>query len=253
VQGPPAQFIPQQPPFAPQYAPQGVGAYYGAAPVAAGGGGGYAPYCFSADSTVITDAGEKRMDELKIGDRVMSSTAGSTLFVPVVTFLHRMPEKLGEFYHLQTDDGAHLKLTAQHFIYRAKCPDSESESSNGHALIYAKDVKVGDCVYRLTADRRRLHPVRVVNIDLVPQLGIYAPMTSNGDIIVDGILASCHNVIRAQSLQQTFFSFVRTIEDYARWAVGKVSLVDESLVNLPIGADYFLSVIDYLVPSSLAV
>ncbi len=47
--------------------------------------------------------------------------------MPVVTFLHRMPEKLGEFYHLRTDDGANLKLTAQHFIYRAKCPDSGNE------------------------------------------------------------------------------------------------------------------------------
>jgi len=207
--------------------------------------------------TVITDVGEKRMDELKIGDRVLSSSAGNTVFVPIITFLHRMPEQVGQFYHLRTDDGTQLKLTAKHFIYRAQCPDSAENiesSRNSHALIYAKDVKVGDCLYRLNADHRRMHPIRVVDIEMVAQKGIYAPMTTNGDIIVNDILASCHNIVRAQSLQQTFFSFICNIEDTVRWMVGgKKSQDEEASVGLPIGADYFLSMIDYIVPSSLAV
>ncbi|KAK6044588.1 hypothetical protein COOONC_17907 [Cooperia oncophora] len=66
---------------------------------------------------VETPSGTKRMDQLKIGDLVLTAEVNSTVFTPVVSFLHRLPDTVASFIKLQTDDGE-LKLTPQHFIYK---------------------------------------------------------------------------------------------------------------------------------------
>ncbi|EPB78686.1 hypothetical protein ANCCEY_02205, partial [Ancylostoma ceylanicum] len=52
----------------------------------------------------------------------------------------------------------------------------------------------------------RVITARVTKVSKVTETGIYSPMTSNGKIIVNGIYASCHNIVESYSLQNTFFS-----------------------------------------------
>ncbi|KAK6032692.1 intein splicing region, partial [Ostertagia ostertagi] len=86
-----------------------AGFYY---PVASG-----VPACFTGDTMVETPSGMKRMDLLKIGDLVLTAELNSTVFTPVTSFLHRLPDTVASFIRLQTEDGE-LKLTPQHFIYK---------------------------------------------------------------------------------------------------------------------------------------
>lgn len=120
--------------------------------------------------------------------------------------------------------------------------------------MYAKEIHEGDCVYRMASDGAGLLPTRVVRVTTVREVGAYAPMTSNGDIIVDGMLASCYNIVRSQSLQQTFFQWLRSLEEFGRWAFGTYpydSEFHDSVVDLPFGVDFLLSVMGYIIPQSL--
>ena len=48
-----------------------------------------------------------------------------------------------------------------------------------------------------------------MSISVVEERGIYAPMTSNGDIVVNDVLASCYNVVNNKFMQGGFFQVSR--------------------------------------------
>ena len=52
---------------------------------------------------------------------------------------------------------------------------------------------------------RGLKPGVVVNVEEKDQLGVYAPLTSQGNIIVDDILASCYSDFDSHELQHMVF------------------------------------------------
>jgi len=70
--------------------------------------------------------------------------------------------------------------------------------------VLAGEVEVGDCLY--TRDGNYLVEQEVISKQVVTEVGIYAPMTSNAKILVNDVLASCNNVYESQSLTNTFFS-----------------------------------------------
>uniref|UniRef100_A0A1I7T5R0 HintN domain-containing protein n=1 Tax=Caenorhabditis tropicalis TaxID=1561998 RepID=A0A1I7T5R0_9PELO len=113
--------------------------------VAAAGGA-----CFSVDTWVTTEFGKKRMDELEIGDLVLTAALNHTYFTPVTLWIHREPEKVQEFLTIMTEYGKTLRLTARHFMYRNKCGSTYQQyikvmPHNGLA-VFAEDLEVGDCV-----------------------------------------------------------------------------------------------------------
>lgn len=82
--------------------------------------------------------------------------------------------------------------------------------------------------------------------------GIYAPLTANGNLLVNDVLVSCHSNMAAQTLQQTFFRWWRTLH----WLLGKLPLpwweeeaLDEG--QLPLGVRFITSVLDTLLPISM--
>uniref|UniRef100_A0AC35GFM8 Hint domain-containing protein n=1 Tax=Panagrolaimus sp. PS1159 TaxID=55785 RepID=A0AC35GFM8_9BILA len=83
--------------------------------------------CFSGDTIVkILNGKEKRMDELKIGDWVLSGGEGKMGFSKIVSWLHRMPNVRFEFLKLTLENGKSLKITKKHFIYKFDCSASIS-------------------------------------------------------------------------------------------------------------------------------
>lgn len=45
----------------------------------------------------------------------------------------------------------------------------------------------------------------------VRRRGIYAPLTTNGRLLVQGILASCYSAVKDQTIQSTFFDLMAKI------------------------------------------
>uniref|UniRef100_A0A0N5A728 HintN domain-containing protein n=1 Tax=Parastrongyloides trichosuri TaxID=131310 RepID=A0A0N5A728_PARTI len=214
--------------------------------------------CFSGDMSVITPTGNKRMDEIKIGDSIMAMEESVVTFNKVIGFLHRKVNLTATFNHLITDSGQEIKLTDFHLIYKSKC-----NINSKIVLAYAKDIKVGDCVYTLIPDNNnKFLKEKIKEIKKVEEIGIYSPLTTSGDIIVNNILASCHSNFAAQSLQQTFFkswqsvaNFIYRIKNFLNQGIF-MSNLDYSLIkskyssefDVPFGVKYIINAIDMIVP-----
>jgi len=137
--------------------------------------------CFS-DHMVVMVQGKKgatRMDELQIGDAILTSKGYSKVY----SFGHYEPSRWTEFLQIYTTNSqqAPLEITADHLLYY------HNNSTCNIELAPAGQVKVGDF---LVTSNDRLSQVEM--IQKIHRQGIYAPFTESGDIVVNGIAASVY-------------------------------------------------------------
>ncbi|KAI6205544.1 Intein splicing protein [Aphelenchoides besseyi] len=229
---------------------------YGGAPAygtgyGSGGGGGGSMFCFTADTMVRLSSGEqKRMDELKQGDWVLSANGSQMVYANVESWIHRMPEIEADFHRIELTDGKVLKLTAKHYLYKTECTAEDRpiafEKVNTHP-VYAERVNEGDCLYAIPENEDGYFvQKRVKKVDIVTERGIYAPMTSNGDIVVNDIFASCFNILNNRVMQQSFVESISSLPSL-RWIFGEQ---DEQISDLPFGTSLIVELMDYVLPTS---
>ncbi|CAJ0583550.1 unnamed protein product, partial [Mesorhabditis spiculigera] len=242
----PAQFVPVAPQAAP-VAPAAPAApayyypsyYYGSG----GGGGGY--YCFT-DDTILEkpDGSSVRMDELKRDDWVKTIHDDKVVYTPVSFWLHRVPSQEAEFMKLTLENGKELKLTAKHYIYKTKCsaPGETVQLPNG--AVFADMVNEGDCLF--SVDKETVSESKVVKVEKVTQTGIYAPMTSNGKLVVNGVFASCHNIVQQHELQRTFFSYLNSLNDFI-----KGYFTEKDVNELPYGMGTIVQMLEFALPKNM--
>lgn len=97
--------------------------------------------------------------------------------------------------------------------------------------VFAEKVEVGDCLYVLSNKQKHtFEQKRVQKVDIVEETGIYAPMTSNGDIIVNDIYASCYNILNNKIMQHSFVDNLRHLPSIG-WIFGENSENKEQMVN----------------------
>jgi hypothetical protein len=113
----------------------------------------------------------KTMGELSLGDMVH---VGNGVFSEVFLFTHQLSEVRAQFVQLTTAT-AQLALTPGHFLY-----------VNGQ-LKQARSVKVGDAVTLGDGATDA-----VLSTSFTWAAGLYNPHTKAGDIVVNGIKASCY-------------------------------------------------------------
>ena len=134
------------------------------------------------------------MSDLKIGEEVLSMTSdGHFTFSPVVLFLDRDPNENRHFYTLTTQRGKSITLTPTHLIYVL---NAETDAFDA---VYASDILPGD---RVLID---LHGAPVSDV----VVGVFAPLTQEGNLVVDGVVASCYAVVDSQSLAHSVFAPIR--------------------------------------------
>ncbi|PAV78065.1 hypothetical protein WR25_21303 [Diploscapter pachys] len=97
------------------------------APIAGGGGSSQDPAtgsgasCFSSDTWVTTPSGKKSMDEIDIGDFVLTANKTHIYFTPIIMWLHKEPEVNASFITIITEFGKALRLTDKHLMYMNEC------------------------------------------------------------------------------------------------------------------------------------
>jgi len=132
------------------------------------------PVCFSGSAEVQAEGkGATRMDALKIGDSVMT---GDGSYSKVYSFGHFAPNEKAEYLQIHADSmETPLEISVEHMLY-----------ANGK-LAPAAQVKVGDMLVSGHGP-----PVEVKSIRKITSRGAYAPLTTTGDIVVNGVIASSY-------------------------------------------------------------
>jgi len=149
----------------------------------ASSGGGLGSLCFSEDSTVeVYGKGTTAMKHLSVGDRVLTFGGGdhTTTYEPVYGFAHLERTRTAEFLKIQTKHSS-LEVTADHLVY-----------GNGN-FKPAKSIRVGDVLQ--TAEGQN---VDVTKITSAWKMGLYAPLTPSGSLLVDGVRVSSYVTILKQ-------------------------------------------------------
>lgn len=142
--------------------------------------------CFPAVSRVTLESGASvSMRQLRVGDRVRTlGTNGETANSEVIAFLHKETRMRARFYKLWISGGKAIILSAQHLIFRKKT------SSPLFSEVFASEVKLGDLLYISNGSASEYKAV--TEITMVTETGIYAPLTAQGTLFVDGVLVSCY-------------------------------------------------------------
>ena len=127
----------------------------------------------------------KKMEDLLIGDEILTVNAQQQLlYNPVIAFLDQGHLSPSEFIEIETENNRKLQLTPSHLIFT-------SESSKP---VYASNVTPGSYVFTLDFNDS-VQPSKVTQVGTVTAVGKFAPLTAEGTILVDGILASCYGDI----------------------------------------------------------
>jgi hypothetical protein len=137
-----------------------------------------APYshCFASSSTVVV-RGKKQavpMHKLNVGDEILDSTMQ---YVKVIGWLHRDEDVPAEFIEITHHSGS-IYVTSEHLIFCGKAA----------AYVPAKSAESIETVY---IDGSLVRS-RIISKRLVKLVGIFAPLTSSGTLLVNGVHSSCY-------------------------------------------------------------
>ncbi|VDP05981.1 unnamed protein product [Soboliphyme baturini] len=165
------------------------------------------PYrCFHGDALVRTNEGVLKMRDLpkRPNVRVLAvDSDGNLTYSPVESWMHADPNRWGTFLTITTESGRSVQLTDLHLIYETDC--------EGHRrTILARKVSLDRCL--LVRLGNNVVESRVVSLDFEPQSGVYAPVTSTGNIVVDDVVASCYSTIEDETLQKIIHSYIMFIQ-----------------------------------------
>nr|XP_045016807.1 sonic hedgehog protein isoform X2 [Jaculus jaculus] len=166
--------------------------------------------CFPGSATVhLEQGGTKLVKDLRPGDRVLAADdQGRLLYSDFLTFLDRDDRAKKVFYVVETrEPRERLLLTAAHLLFPAGAPWAAAGPPPG--ALFASRVRPGQRVY-VVAERdgdRRLLPAAVHSVTLREEVaGAYAPLTAQGTILINRVLASCYAVIEEHGLAHRAFA-----------------------------------------------
>ena len=147
--------------------------------------------CFPATAKVrLADGSEKAMPDVRLGDRVLVAHAdGSLGFEEVYLNTHEDAGTAAANVELALASGRTLTLSPRHFIPTA---DAAGGAFADHLVKAADEVRIGDLVWSRGEDGG-IAADAVVGARTKVAVGAFNPLTMNGTIVVDGVVASAHS------------------------------------------------------------
>ncbi|XP_041817234.1 sonic hedgehog protein A [Chelmon rostratus] len=163
--------------------------------------------CFPGSSTVTLQGGTKKaVKDLQTGDRVLAADDdGNPIYTDFIMFIDQDSTTRRLFYVIETDSGQKITLTAAHLLFVGHNSTQEERMS----AIFASQVQLGQKVFVFDAEQSRLEPVTVKRIYTQEHEGSFAPVTVQGTVVVDQVLASCYAVIEDHVLAHWALAPVR--------------------------------------------
>ena len=174
--------------------------------------------CFPGTSRVRTEDGRLLpLSQVAFGDRVLSfeDSTGSLRYDDVISFLHRSEAGTGNatFVQISVAGGASITLTGNHLIY-----SSNTASADDIRPRFAGKVVRGDYVFYAYSSAVMVR--EVVNVDVIRvDEGLYAPLTSTGNIVIDDVISSCYAEVTSHRLAHLAMAPIRLAHSFA-WYLG---------------------------------
>ncbi|KAF8790028.1 Sonic hedgehog protein A like protein [Argiope bruennichi] len=156
------------------------------------------------------------MSQLRTGDKVLVTTAdGSLDYSEIILFLDRDNLERRSFQTIITENGTEITLTSSHLIFTK----SEANLDDKKAVAtYARDVKIGHFIYVVSEtsslQKARISFEKVIKVTVSRKVGIFAPLTLHGTIVVNNVVASCYAVISNHQLAHIVFLPMRILHNF---------------------------------------
>ena len=202
--------------------------------------------CFTAESKVVREDGRRlNMSEVRLGDRVQSvDSLGNIVYSEVLMFLDREPEERMQFIVVTGEDGSKLTLTPSHLVFTGRTDCEELECMEAS---YAGNLAPGDTIVVTRGQTEAgVKVTRVASVSVTSSTGVFAPLTRSGNLVVDGVLASCYAVIDSQTVAHVAFLPVRwyySLKSGAASLLRSVHILSEavprSLSVIPSGVHWY--------------
>lgn len=144
--------------------------------------------CFAGEATAdVQGRGAVAMAQLRVGDQVLVESSGQLAYEPVLSFLHVVhpaPGKKAPFLTIVHSHGK-FQATENHIVFVA---DPEGGSNRVSKLV--GKLLVGDELFIARHPARREFSQVSAILRSNGEMGLYAPLTASGTIVVDGVVAS---------------------------------------------------------------
>lgn len=177
--------------------------------------------CFHGNASVTLEGGaQKPIGDLRPGERVLASSDGDMVFSEVLTFLDRDPNARGLFFTLRTRAGPRISLTAAHLIFvsEGNCSEGAEPARGSLKTMYAGDAQPGQCL--LVPGGRTGGLSRISRVSVTMRAGLFAPLTQQGTIVVNGVAASCYAAVDQHQLAHWAFAPLRLMYSWTGSAGG---------------------------------
>ncbi|XP_018417383.1 PREDICTED: desert hedgehog protein isoform X1 [Nanorana parkeri] len=163
--------------------------------------------CFPGTAMVNLVSGQRKLlSELQLGDKILTTDErGHLTSTEVLLFLHKDLDMPASYIVIEAEGHPYsLWLSPNHLIFATRDPMA------GFLPVYAHRVQVGDFV-QIFVNGTQLLPSKVVNLSIQEETGVYAPLTSHGTLLVDGILTSCYANIEWHEMAHRSFAPMRLL------------------------------------------
>lgn len=152
----------------------------------------------------------------------------------VYSWIHANASMEYKFFVFTTESGHKLTITSLHLLYESDCQGNSK-------TVFAKKVEIGKCLY--VNDNGVLKESKVVDKTEEIKKGIFAPITYNGNILVNDVLASCFTNYENEFLQKFLHSSFDMLHRIA------TALMPASLMEVAYNTQFGTAIVD--IPQSV--
>jgi len=168
--------------------------------------------------------------------RILTANAkGEFLYSPIKYWLHANPTLKHDYLEIRTNENEYtLSITPEHLMYTV-----ENEKTDFHfrKVVQAAELKVDDLIL-IHSSNGELIASKILEIKAMQKEGIYAPVTVEGSLLVNNVLASSYTIFKNEYLQELFldatFGYRRVIEYIlpSSWIIPSFSGVQNDIPKL---------------------
>jgi len=149
------------------------------------------------------------ISKLRTGDfvKAFDMSSNEQVFSRFVGYSHANADTLAKFVEVHTSSQKLIKLTEKHLIAKVFGGNTD--------MVFASELKVGDVV--LTDGE---HTETVVRLSESLEQGVYSPLTEQGTVVVNGVVASCYANYRSHEVAHMVHPYVVAAAEFLNSFLG---------------------------------